>query len=232
MARVLLVDDDDGFCSATKTLLGADGHEVTSAGSIVEAIATLKAHTFDVMLIDLSLPDGSGLQLITDDRPPAVIITGHPSVETAVRALRGPVVDYLIKPVDRAKLNDVLDSLSEADLQPETASSSVDHIIGDSEAIQSLREQILQFGPLNETVLITGESGTGKELVAKALHRARNPKGKLVAINCGAIAPELIASELFGHEKGAFTGATSNRAGVFETAGDGTVFLDEIGELP
>lgn len=234
MARILLVDDDNDFSSATRILLKADRHDVSTAGTIREARNALETGTFDVLFVDLALPDGSGLELVHDDGPKTVIITGHPSVETAIRAVRSNVVDYLVKPLDR---NQLLDSLRSAAAgsgrrQPQGHDSQTSEMIGESSAMQSLRKAIAEYGPTDVTILISGESGTGKDLVAKALHNAWNAEARFVAINCGAISRELVASELFGHERGSFTGAASRRIGIFERAERGTVFLDEIGELP
>ena len=239
MARILFVDDDADFTSATKSLLKAEAHDVHVAGSLQQAQSALDRGEFDMLFVDLSLPDGSGLELVREDGPKAVIITGHPSMETAIRAVRGKVVDYLVKPLDRSQL---LDSISAALIEDVKRSGgngarspsrrTENDMVGESEAIKVLRKTIADYATTDVTVLVSGESGTGKDLVAQALHRARNADEPFVAVNCGAIPPELIASELFGHEKGSFTGAAAKRKGIFERAGDGTVFLDEIGELP
>jgi DNA-binding NtrC family response regulator len=234
MARILLVDDDSDFSGATRTLLRADHHDVATAGSIREARSVLETGTFDVLFVDLALPDGSGLELVRDDGPKTVIITGHPSVESAIRAVRSNVVDYLVKPLDR---NQLLDSLRSAAAvsgrrQPQGQESQASEMLGESSAMKSLRKAIADYGPTDVTILISGESGTGKDLVARALHNAWNADARFVAVNCGAISRELVESELFGHERGSFTGATSRRIGIFERAERGTVFLDEIGELP
>lgn len=235
MARILLVDDDASFTSATKSLLEADEHEISTASSVTEASKMLSEDRYDLLLVDLALPDGSGLELVRDQGPKTVVITGHPSIETAVRAIRGPVVDYLVKPLDRKTLNRSVERATNrpsARRRGKAASDEDLTIVGDSPGIQRLRRQIAEYGPLDVTVLITGESGTGKELVAEALARQYEEKGELIPLNCGAIPQELIASELFGHEKGAFTGATTLRHGVFERAKSGTILLDEIAELP
>ena len=237
MAHILLVDDDESFTSATKTLLEADDHSISTAASVEEASKMLSENKFDLLLVDLALPDGSGLELVRDRGPRAVVITGHPSIESAVRAIRGPVVDYLIKPLDRKTLGRSIrsatnNSTTGARSTPGTDTDDDLAIVGDSAGIRRLKKQIEEYGPIDVTVLITGESGTGKELVAEALASQHDKKGELVPLNCGAIPQELIASELFGHEKGAFTGATTQRLGVFERAKSGTVLLDEVGELP
>lgn len=240
MARILFVDDDPDFTSAVQALLKDEGHAVSIASGLSEARTIVESERFDIQFVDLMLPDGSGLELVTEDGPNTVIITGHPSIESAVRAIRGPVVDYLVKPVDeRALLNAIARALSDtsgrfrvADGSRTTNNQTNDQIIGDSACMRALRETIREYGATDITVLITGESGTGKELVARALHRAWDPSRPFAAVNCGAIPQELLASELFGHEKGSFTGATARRKGLFERAEGGIVFLDEIGELP
>lgn len=235
MARILLVDDDSDFTAATRTLLQAEAHDVETAGTLAEASGVLNRETFDMLFVDLSLPDGSGLELIHDEGPKAVIITGHPSMESAIRAVRGRVVDYLVKPLDKSQLIRSIKSV---------AGETTDHwkvsreyaqpanMIGESPVMKSLVKSIAEFGPTDVTILISGESGTGKDLVAQALHNTYNADAQFVPVNCGAIPRELVASELFGHEKGSFTGAAAKRVGVFERAKRGTVFLDEIGELP
>lgn len=234
MARVLLVDDDPNFAQATRSLLGEEGHRIDTARTFADADSELRSRHYDVVLIDLGLPDGSGLDLVRANGPKAVIITGNPSIESAARAVRGPVFDYLIKPVDGEQLREVLRSATAngAAGRPAVAKQRGFSIIGESEPIVALREMIAEYGPTDAPVLVEGESGTGKELVARALHDARSPDSPFVALNCGAIPKELIASELFGHEKGSFTGASGRREGAFERAADGTVFLDEVGELP
>ena len=240
MALILLVDDDTDFTSAMRAMLQLEDHEVFTAESAAEARALLSRHDFEYMFVDLSLPDESGLALIDPEGPSAIIITGHPSVKSAIEAVRGPVIDYLVKPVDKAQLlacikedKAAAQKPGKASPKPRRSQSSGSHsIVGESKAIQQLLKSIQDFGPTDEPVLILGESGTGKDLVARHIHEMRNTPDPFVPLNCGAIPRELIASELFGHEKGSFTGATGSRKGVFERAGRGTVFLDEVGELP
>lgn len=236
MARILLVDDDADFTAATRTLLQAEEHDVETVGTLAEAAGVLDRETFDMLFVDLSLPDGSGLELIQDEGPKAVIITGHPSMESAIRAVRGRVVDYLVKPLDKAQLIRSIESVTAVE-PPEYRRASFEavqpaNMIGESPVMKSLFKSIAEYGPTDVTILVTGESGTGKDLVAQALHNTYNADAQFVPVNCGAIPRELVASELFGHEKGSFTGAAAKRVGVFERAKRGTVFLDEIGELP
>lgn len=235
MARILLVDDDSNFTDATKVLLQAEAHDVRTAATVGEANGLLKAEKFDLLFVDLALPDGSGLELIHDRGPKAVIITGHPSIESAIKAVRGPVIDYLVKPLDRAQLIDNIEAAqsgASAKRRRPVESVRPSKMVGESEAMQGVLRAVAEFGPTEATILITGESGTGKDLIAEAIHIAHNKNARFVPVNCGAIPRDLIASELFGHEKGSFTGAAAKRTGIFERAKNGTVFLDEIGELP
>jgi DNA-binding NtrC family response regulator len=235
MARILLVDDDSDFTAATQTLLQAEAHDVETVGTLAEAAGVLNRETFDMLFVDLALPDGSGLELIQDDGPKAVIITGHPSMESAIRAVRGRVVDYLVKPLDKSQLIRSIESVATETVdvrKPSYESTRPANMIGESPVMKALFKSIAEYGPTDVTVLVSGESGTGKDLVAQALHNTYNADAPFVPVNCGAIPRELVASELFGHEKGSFTGAAAKRVGVFERARRGTVFLDEIGELP
>lgn len=237
MASILFVDDDPDFTTAIKALLKGDGHDVQIAASLEEARSLLDQHSFDILFVDLLLPDGSGLELVTEGGPRTVVITGHPSMESAIRAVRGPVIDYLVKPLERSALLKCINTVitGGSTTTPNELSSQEDirnQLIGNSVSMEKLRKNVAEYGMTDITVLITGESGTGKELIAQALHDARDPGLPFVALNCGAIPQELLASELFGHEKGSFTGAAARRKGLFERAENGTVFLDEIGELP
>lgn len=234
MARILLVDDDSDFSTAMQSMLEAEDHNVDTAATASDAKALLTRNAYALLFVDLSLPDGSGLELIREDGPKAVIITGHPSVKSAISAVRGPVIDYLVKPLDKAQLLDCIEAVGNAGAQKKKSPPAGDgiQVVGDSEAIRKLLRQVSDYATTPEPVLVLGESGTGKDLVARQIHELRGANGAFMPVNCGAIPRELIASELFGHEKGSFTGATDKRKGVFERAGDGTVFLDEVGELP
>lgn len=233
MSRILLVDDDSDFSTAMQAMLDEEGHRVDTAGTASEAKTLLAKNPYKLLFVDLSLPDGSGLELLQENGPKTVIITGHPSMKSAIRAVRGPVIDYLVKPLDKHQLLSCIESADAGD-EPRDGKASEETIpiIGESESMDRVLAEISDFGPTDEPVLILGESGTGKDLIARQIHKMRDRGGPFVPVNCGAIPRELIASELFGHEKGSFTGATGNRKGVFERATDGTVFLDEVGELP
>ena len=223
MSRVLLIDDEVRFCQATSETLRQRGHEVTTANGLAAARAALREAKPELILLDLMLPDGNGLELleqIEDDAPSqVVVITGHPAIKAHIQSLAGPSISYLTKPVDARdilRLVEQLDASRELDDTDESKHFGL--IIGDAEPMQKVFEAIEQCAPTEATVLIEGESGTGKELVAKALHRKSGRQGRFVPVNCGALAGELVASELFGHEKGSFTGATRRHTGVFERA--------------
>jgi len=200
----------------------------------------------DVVLLDLQLPDGNGMDLFEDMKSPAttevVLITGHASLESSIDALRLGAADYLIKPVNIRQLKGILSRVARpADLKTEIGTlrdelrrlGRFGRLLGSSTAMQSVYDQIARVAPTAATVLITGESGTGKELVAQTLHDlSRRRKQPFLPVNCGAISPQLIESEMFGHEKGSFTGALREHKGYFERANGGTVLLDEISEMP
>ena len=230
MSKVLLVDDDAVFASSLSVLFGRKGHKLAHAGSLTEARQLLSHNSYDLVLLDVDLPDGYGLALM-DELDAAstriVIVTGNPRVETAVQAANGPAARYLVKPIDPDTLNDLIATLNSGQ-----AASHAPLLSGESTSLRKAVAVLLRIAPSDASVLLTGETGTGKELAARTLHDASGRRGPFVALNCGAVAPELLASQLFGHEKGSFTGATSRHIGVFEQASHGTLFLDEIGEMP
>ncbi len=245
MAHALIVDDDRATRKALSELVRLQGFTTDDAGSLAEARERMGATAADVVLIDLVLPDGRGLDLLdqleTGVRPEIVLITGHATVESAVEALRRGVLDYLAKPVDVPRLKGLLAHVARTlELKQEVGElrgelrrlGRFGRMIGGSSAMQRAYDLIQKVAPSNVNVLITGESGTGKELVAHTLHELGPRKdGPFIAVNCGAIPSTLIESELFGHEKGSFTGATQRHLGFFERAADGTLFLDEITEM-
>ncbi len=245
MPRALIVEDDPSFLAALAALVRAEGFVVREAGSLAEARADLVDFRPDVMLLDLHLPDGSGTELIVestlDPAPESILITGQASVDTAVDALRGGASDYLTKPLDLPRLKMILGNVTRTrGLKAELGTlrgalrrlGRFGQLVGGSPRIRELFDAMARVAPTDATVLLIGETGTGKEVVAQTLHelspRAARP---FVAINCGAISPHLIESELFGHEKGSFTGADRRHTGVFERADGGTLFLDEITEM-
>lgn len=252
MSTILIVDDDrhtrDGLGLALKSR-----HNVLAAPDAKTALALLDSHDIDIILSDVRMPGLTGLEFLREAREkhpevPFVLLTAYGSVETAVEAMKAGACDFLTKPVNLDHLDLVIDrALGErdtkrkaAELQKQNAhlKSQLDEkfgmesIIGSSSSMQPVFETIRAAAPTNATVLITGPSGTGKELVAHALHNlSRRAKGPFVAVNCAALPATLLESELFGHEKGAFTGAEQRRKGRFELASGGTLFLDEIGEI-
>lgn len=237
MADVLLVDDDKRFLDATVQLLGLLGHSVTAADSVAQARELISKNVYTHMILDLILPDGSGLHLLEDLPTPnttkITLITGHPSVKSIVKNLYGSNIGYLIKPIDLQQLESLFD---EKKLTATKSESSIKlhfgYLVGESAPMHHLYEMIERVAATKANVMLLGESGVGKEMVAAAIHYASKTEGDYVAANCGAFSRELINSELFGHEKGAFTGATHRKIGVFEQANKGTLFLDEITEMP
>lgn len=238
MLTVLLVDDDAEFSDVACTIIEFLGHEVLTASNLEEARDWLSKETFDHILLDFMLPDGSGLHLLEalpeDKHPQVTLITGHPSVKGIIKDMCGPNVDYLVKPIQREDLESVLQRKPKA--KPKSPVSQVTkhfgHLIGESASMQELYKLISRVARTKANVMLLGESGAGKEVVAAAIHAASDCEGPYVATNCGAFSKELIGSELFGHEKGAFTGAVGRKEGVFEQAENGTLFLDEITEMP
>jgi DNA-binding NtrC family response regulator len=236
VSRILLIDDEPRFCQATTELLRRYGHEVTAVADVERARRALTEQPPDLVLLDLMLPDGNGLELLEelgDDHPAkVVIITGHPAVKAHIQSLTGPSVSYLTKPIDTQDIERLGRDLggSAADGSPD-GDAHFGLMIGESDGMQRVYTAIERFARTDATVLVQGESGTGKELVAAALHRLSGRSGQFVPVNCGALTSELAASELFGHEKGSFTGATRRHSGVFERAEGGTLFLDEITEM-
>jgi two-component system response regulator HydG len=245
--RVLIVDDDESHAEALSDGLEMDGHRCRIAHSGNEASALLSEESFDVVLTDLVMPDQSGIEVLKAARslqPDAAVllITGHESVRTAVDAMRHGAADYLTKPVDlselRARLNRAVEAMdlkrTNTELQRQLDKRfGFEGIIGHSPSMQRLFDVLGQISATNVTVLILGESGTGKELVARAIHK-NSPREKqhFVAVNCAALSEGLIESELFGHVKGAFTGAVAHKEGRIVYADGGTLFLDEVGDMP
>jgi two-component system response regulator PilR (NtrC family) len=244
---ILVVDDERTIQDSIAWCLRADGHDVQIAHDGEEAMAIMADREFDVLVTDIIMPGLSGLDLLRKarvlrPRMLVVLITAYATVETAVEALREGASDYLLKPFKledlRLRVQRLLehDSESQESARPRrTVESAVPskHLLGDSALMHAIRTQVARTGPAASNVLITGESGTGKELVARGVHAA-SPRGEkpFVPINCGAIPESLLESQLFGHVKGAFTSAVQTSPGLFAAANHGTVFLDEIGEMP
>jgi two-component system response regulator AtoC len=246
MPHALLVDDDVSFRTALGEMIRAEGFSVETAASLRDARTCLAARPPDLALVDLKLPDGSGLDLLREieNKSPTefIFITGHASVDSAVEALRSGASDYLTKPVDVPRLKTVLANVvrrGELREEIETLRGTLrglgrfGPLIGASPEMQAVYDMIARVAPTEATVLVLGESGTGKELVAQTVHQlSRRRKATFVALNCAAVSPQLIESELFGHERGSFTGAARTHKGYFERAEGGTLFLDEIAEMP
>jgi DNA-binding NtrC family response regulator len=244
MARILIVESDPSARTALASLVEGEGHEVLTASSPAEARTALRAHRVELVLADLGPPDDSSIELLVEEGADfdLAVITGEASLETAVGALRMGAIDYLSKPVDVSRLKALLRTFERThELKSEVSSLRRDlreagrfgPIIGASEAMAEVYDLIERVARTDTTVFVTGDSGTGKELVASTLHRmSGRRKGPYLPLNCGAVSPTLIESELFGHEKGSFTGATRRHEGHFERASGGTLFLDEITEMP
>jgi two-component system response regulator AtoC len=247
MPDALIVDDDPPHLEALCSLVEQEGFTTRGTSTIAEARGALGERLPDVIVTDLMLPDGSGLDLLRDldgqpRRPEIILVTGHATVESAVTAMRLGVLDYLTKPIDLPRLKSVLENVTRTlDMRHEIGNlrgelrklGRLGQLIGASPAIQQVYDMIARVAPTDATVLVQGESGTGKELVAQTIHElSRRRRGPFLAINCGAVSPNLIETELFGHERGSFTGAAQRHRGHFERASGGTLFLDEVTEMP
>jgi DNA-binding NtrC family response regulator len=234
---LFIVDDDVGFVHAAAELARQKGFDITVAGTKAQAISRLQNAAFDIAVIDVSLPDGSGLDLLEHfdlgERTQAILISGNPTIDSALKALRLPIVDYVLKPIHAQRFGELLDEArSRRKAVPPQPGDLWNGMLGSAPAILELKHQIARVAATEAAVLIQGESGVGKELVARALHSESGRTGEFVALNCGAVPPELLSSQLFGHERGSFTGAHSRQTGFFEQADKGTLFLDEVTEMP
>nr|WP_297357305.1 sigma-54 dependent transcriptional regulator [uncultured Caldimonas sp.] len=246
MGHALIVEDDADSAEMMAALIASEGFTAATANSLRDARRQLALQEPDIVLLDLMLPDGSGMELFNEPETLAntevVLITGHASLDTSIQALRLGAADYLIKPVNIKQLQGILSRVMRpSTLKAELAGMRAEFersgrfglLWGRSGAMQRVYEQVARVSSTAVTVLITGESGTGKEVVAQTIHElSRRRKKPFLAVNCGAISPQLIESEIFGHEKGAFTGADRMHQGFFERAHGGTLFLDEITEMP
>ncbi len=247
MARILLVDDEPSILSVLSTLLKAEGYEVVPALGGEKARDLLVNEEFDLMLSDIRMAPVNGMELLRyvhaeKSGMPVIMLTAYGSVETAIEALKLGAFDYVTKPF---KVDELLITVQRAlefsklraqnaDLKAQLgARYHLDNIVAESRSMQNVCEMIKKVAPTNAAVLIYGESGTGKELVARALHaHSQRREKRFLAVNCAALPEPLLESEMFGHVKGAFTGATANKEGLLEAAEGGTVFLDEIGSMP
>ena len=242
--RILIVDDEKNIRASLSRFFDLNGHQVETAENGREAFESVRRNSFDCILLDLKLPDADGIEILSrirelDPFVPVILLTAHGTTAKAVEAMKKGAFDFFEKPADEEKLLIAVRNASELHRYNREKSETVRELdqkyqlIGDSASMQFLREQIDLVAGKNSRVLITGESGTGKELVAYAIHRkSARQDHPFVKVNCAAIPQELFESELFGHEKGSFTGAVQQRIGRFEQADGGTLFLDEIGEIP
>jgi len=245
-AYILLIDDEKELRETLQELLQGARHHVTACANVMSAKDAVRNGKFDLALVDIRLPDGDGLELLRDFRSTdpdmgVIMMTGYAEVDTAVDAVRLGADDFLKKPFDMdellVRINELLKKrdlkVSNKELSKQVKASQASHtLIGQSSGIVKIRDMVNLLSDSDSTVLITGESGTGKEVLARMLHNAgTRAKKPMVSMNCGAIPEELLESELFGHVKGAFTGAIKARSGRFEVANGGTIFLDEIGDM-
>ncbi|MGH8325797.1 MAG: sigma-54-dependent transcriptional regulator [Steroidobacteraceae bacterium] len=246
MAHALIVDDDRDVVEWLEEVARMEGFTISRAASLREARIELGRQRPDVLLTDLRLPDGEGIELLRELEKPesteVIIVTGHATVDSAVSALRAGASDYLVKPADLERVQAVLRHAKKAsalhheigELREELRKlGRFGRILGGSPRMQVVYDQLTRVAPTSATVLLIGESGTGKELAAQTLHElSRRREAPFLPLNCGAVAPQLIESELFGHERGSFTGADRQHKGFFERASGGSIFLDEITEMP
>jgi two-component system, NtrC family, response regulator HydG len=246
MPHAIVIDDDKDFQEAIQEVAEQEGFTVEAAGTLEKARSLLARRLPDLALVDLSLPDGDGFALLEQlEATPStevVFITGHATVRSVIEALREGASDYLTKPVDLQRLRTILANVARrCELHEEVEALRAElrglgrfgPLIGSSPSMQTIYDMIGRVAPTEATVLIQGQSGTGKELVAQTVHQlSRRRKHSFVALNCGSVSPQLIESELFGHERGSFTGADRIHKGYFERAAGGTLFLDEVTEMP
>ncbi|QDE83244.1 sigma-54-dependent transcriptional regulator [Myxococcus xanthus] len=242
MAKVLVIDDEANLRKVLATMLRRDGFDVTVAENGEQGLAEFHKNGADIVVTDLVMPKVGGMEVLGTIRAanpdvPVIIITAHGTVDSAVDAIKAGAFDYITKPFDQAELSSVVAKAAKTNesarrsVRPDVKARAA--IIGDSSTIQEVYKIIDKVADTPSTVLITGESGTGKELIATALHGASSRRDKpFIKINCAAIPHTLLESELFGYERGAFTGAVTSKPGRFELADEGTLFLDEIGEIP
>jgi two-component system, NtrC family, nitrogen regulation response regulator NtrX len=243
MARILVIDDEKPIRTTLIDILEYEKFAVDEASDGMQGLDLLKKNKYDVVLCDIKMPKMDGIEVLdkiqeTNPDTPVVMISGHGTIETAVEAIKKGAFDYIAKPLDLNRLLvTIRNAMEKGSLTNETKVlkkkiSKAFDMVGDSKPIQEIKDMIDRVAPTEARVLITGENGTGKELVARWIHEKSNrSKGSLIEVNCAAIPSELIESELFGHEKGAFTSAIAQRKGKFEQAEGGTIFLDEIGDM-
>lgn len=243
MAKILVIDDEKSIRNSLKEILEYEKHEVQDACDGMDGLKKLEADKFDVIFCDIKMPKMDGTEFLDKAMEmnvdtPIIMISGHGTIETAVEAIKKGAYDFIPKPLDLNRILITLrNALDRTTLVKETKSlkrkiNKNNEMIGESAPIKKIKEMIVRVAPTDARILVTGENGTGKELVARSIHEQSNRNDSpLVEVNCAAIPSELIESELFGHEKGAFTSAVKQRIGKFEQAHNGTLFLDEIGDM-
>jgi DNA-binding NtrC family response regulator len=243
MKKILIIDDEKEICESIKMILEYEDYEVDFSTAASEGLEKLLSDSFDALLLDIQMPEMNGFDILkkikeSGSSVSVIIISAHGSVENAIKATKLGAFDFIEKPIDRDKLLiSVRNAVEQSKLLLENEEIKRTYIgegkiLGKSRAIKNILEMIEKVAPLDTRILITGENGTGKELVARAIHNKSSRKdGPFVEVNCAAIPNELIESELFGHEKGSFTGAMQQRIGKFELANKGTIFLDEVGDM-
>ncbi len=243
MSTVLIVDDQEDLRFTLSKIVEKQGYSATTAANGTDALDILRSAIVDLVFLDIGLPDGSGIDLIHSikeigDDIDIVMLTGINEAKTAVESLRAGAVDYIVKPFDIIEFKAILNRILQARIMGKKATlehrdMGINSIIGNSPPMMRVKKTILTSSEVDSAILITGETGTGKELTARAIHESRpHQKGIFVKVDCGTLSSNLIESELFGHEKGAFTDARSDKKGLVEVANGGTLFLDEIGNLP
>tara|TARA_B100001964_G_scaffold32042_2_gene33578 strand:- start:2443 stop:3807 length:1365 start_codon:yes stop_codon:yes gene_type:complete len=241
MTQVLVVEDEVVIRNALKRLLERHEYQVSEAGTVKESLEKYDMDEFDVIISDLRLPGAPGTDLIKATNTPVLIMTSYSSIRSAIDSMKMGAVDYIAKPFEHKEIIETVGKIVREHTRPHKREKAqnddyeppVHGMIGSCPQMMELFRRIRKVALTNSTVLINGESGTGKELVARAIHNLSTRQGReMISVNCAAIPENLIESELFGHEKGAFTGATATRTGLVEAASSSTLFLDEIGELP
>jgi two-component system nitrogen regulation response regulator NtrX len=241
--RILVVDDEEPIRKTLRMALEYEGYDVSESSSGQEALALIEREPPDLLFLDIKMPGMDGLEVLSrlaekPPSPPVIMVSGHGTIQTAVQATKLGAFDFIEKPLETERvLLAVRNALNRRELEEEVGRLRLKferryQMVGASSALEKVREAIKRSAPTNATVLISGESGTGKELVARAIHtNSQRARGPFVQVNCAAIPEDLIESELFGHEKGSFTGATAKQIGKFEQAHRGTIFLDEVGDM-
>ncbi len=241
MHHVLVVEDESVIRSSLRRILERNDYKVSEAGSVKEALDSFDLDSVDVIISDLRLPGAPGTDLIKATKTPVVIMTSYSSIRSAIDSMKMGAVDYIAKPFEHNEIIETVAKIirdhTKTPLSPAVATNEIEPpvhgMIGSCQEMMELFRRIRKVAQTNSTVLINGESGTGKELVARAIHNLSSRSDhEMISVNCAAIPENLIESELFGHEKGSFTGATATRTGLVEAANSSTLFLDEIGELP